>query len=85
MRVLPLLGVLLLAGCAAPPPAWVKPGVSEAEAAKIGADCEFQAESVTQQADPTLRSGLAAGIDRRMRRNDLLAMCMRNKGFARAP
>lgn len=79
------LSALVLAGCAAPQPTWVKQGVPPADAAREGAECELQAEAATQQADPTLRSGLAASVDRRMRRNDLLALCMRNRGFARAP
>jgi hypothetical protein len=74
--------LLLAAGCATPPPpTWAKPGVAATDADKARTDCEYQADLATQQTDSTMRGGLAAVMDRRMRRNDLLALCMRQKGF----
>lgn len=84
MRVLPLLGVLLLAACAAPQPVWVKPGASSLELDQARRGCEYDAAMATQQTDSTLRGGLAAEVDRGMRRDKLAASCMRAKGFTLA-
>lgn len=76
------LGVLVLAGCAAPkPPVWVKTGAGPTDAKQASAECEYQSAAATQQTDSTLRGGLAAEVDRGMRRDKLMVLCMRSKGF----
>ena len=84
MRAVFLLGVLVLTACAAPNPiVWVKPGAAAQEIERARAECEFQSAAATQQNDSTLRGGLAAEIDRGMRRNELMTLCMRSRGFTR--
>jgi hypothetical protein len=84
MRAFFLLGVLALSACAAPKPiVWAKPGAAAHEIDRARTECEFQAAAATQQTDSTLRGGLAAEIDRGMRRNNLMALCMRSRGFTR--
>lgn len=84
MRAIFLLGVLVLTACAAPKPiVWVKPGAAAQEIERARAECEYQTAAATQQADSTLRGGLAAEIDRGIRRDKLMALCMRSKGFVR--
>lgn len=76
------LGVLVLAGCAAPkPPVWVKTGPGPADSRQASAECEYQSAAATQQTDSTMRGGLAAVVDQGMRKDKLMVLCMRSKGF----
>jgi hypothetical protein len=78
-----LLAALSLAACALPPgKPWEKSGAGMADRQEALADCEFKATAATQQTDPTLRTGLAAEIDRGMRKTDLMRLCMRSKGWS---
>ena len=74
-----LLMLPLLAACAAPQQQWVKVGGSPQDQQQ----CEYEATKATQQTDATLKGGLAAEIDRSMRRNNLTAECMRARGYVK--
>lgn len=74
-----LLMLPLLTACAAPQQQWIKAGGSPQDQQQ----CQYEANKATQQTDTTLKGGLAAEIDRSMRRNDLMAECMRSRGYVK--
>ncbi len=72
--------VLALAGCAGPPPVWVKPGATAAEFEADKRYCEFEMAKV--QSDPSLKTGVGQGIDLSIRKRDLGIACMRSRGYS---
>lgn len=91
-RIRAALAVLGLAGCAAQPIAWVKPGGDAAQFARDDAQCDYEASAATANYgsdQPTARStggaigqGFAAGLGRSIEIRKLSAMCLRAKGYS---
>lgn len=83
MKTIIILSALTLSACASPKMHYVSTsyaagGVSINQAE---AKCDYESSSSTQATDYSYRSGLAQEIDRNLRKNKLMEMCMKAQGF----
>lgn len=94
MRAAPLLIALALTGCA-PRYTWVRADATQGMFDQDMARCQYEAASSTANygsSTPAARTvggsigqGLALGYGQAMAENNLIALCMRAKGYAQAP
>lgn len=94
MKAAPLLIALVLAGCA-PRWTWVRADANQAMFDQDMARCQYEAASSTAtygSSTPAARTvggsigqGLALGYGQAMAENNLIALCMRAKGYMQAP
>lgn len=78
-KIVAFTAAIILAACVTPPPPkpWIKQGgnLSQDEAA-----CKFEAEKGAVSSDP---NAMLAAFEKAERRNKLMDLCMRSKGWTR--
>lgn len=79
MRLAAILIAVSMAACGTPQPLkpWLKPG---GNLAQDDAACKFEAEKGAVSSDP---NAMMAAYERAERRNKLMDLCMRAKGWTR--
>ena len=76
MRVaIVVVSSMVFAGCAVAPPQWAKAGGDQRE--KL--ECEMEAEKAAVSSD---RNAMVASFEKADRRNKVMSLCMRSKGWA---
>lgn len=87
MKTAMFFGLLMLAGCAAAPTIYDKPGTNADQQRKDFAECKFEAAKATGSSpsgsfaeDPstTMANDFAAG----MRQGEIMKLCLEAKGYA---
>ena len=83
MRLIVLLTCCAIAsaGCAQKK-IFTKPSFSQAEWGRDMADCRFKAASSTQNVDYGYRTVFGQTLDQAIRRNELIELCLRAKGYS---
>ena len=72
---------LALSGCAEKV-IWIQPELTNTEAQRQFAQCEYESTAATQNVDYGFRSIFGQALDQGMRRKDLMEKCLRAKGFS---
>lgn len=80
MKVLTMLVVLMLAGCG-PNRIWVKDGTDVQQTEKDIAECQYEAEKYGYVDLYNGGSAISVGYERAMRKNDLVASCLRSRNY----
>ena len=60
---------------------FTKPGFTQAQWEQDLAQCEYEASGATQNVDPGLRTVFGQALDQALRKNELIALCLRAKGY----
>jgi hypothetical protein len=81
MRSIAAAAALALSACAAPSYDWVKLGSTDDEAEQAKAQCAYEAEAIARRRTPGLQTIIGAELDRADHRNELIALCMKARGF----
>lgn len=77
MRHAATICAILLTACATPPPPqWVKTGGDQREVYA----CQMEAEKAAVSSDP---NGMVAAFEKAEKRNKVMDLCMRSKGWTR--
>jgi hypothetical protein len=72
--------VILIYGCAQKP-MYTKPNITQSEWSQDLATCQYEAAASTQSTDYNLQTAFGQELDRELRKNDLIGLCLRAKGY----
>lgn len=82
MKLLLIVALVILTGCAAPNRGpWTKEGGTQAEAVATNAQCDYETAAATQGTDPGMRTIFGQEMERAIRKNDLMKLCLTAKGY----